>query len=50
MNKGMGHKFLKHVERTKRLLFVVSRGRNCEMFSFVSGANEIKLAILRVHI
>lgn len=24
MNKGMGHKFLKHVERTKQLLFVVS--------------------------
>ncbi|KAF6739681.1 GTP-binding protein 10 [Oryzias melastigma] len=23
MNKGMGHKFLKHVERTKQLLFVV---------------------------
>nr|XP_057940106.1 GTP-binding protein 10 isoform X1 [Doryrhamphus excisus] len=23
MNKGMGHKFLKHVERTKHLLFVV---------------------------
>lgn len=24
LNKGMGHKFLKHVERTKHLLFVVS--------------------------
>ncbi|CAL8290767.1 unnamed protein product [Merluccius merluccius] len=24
LNKGMGHKFLKHVERTKQLLFVVS--------------------------
>lgn len=24
MNKGMGHKFLKHIERTKQLLFVVS--------------------------
>lgn len=23
LNKGMGHKFLKHVERTKQLLFVV---------------------------
>lgn len=23
INKGMGHKFLKHVERTKQLLFVV---------------------------
>lgn len=23
MNKGMGHKFLKHLERTKQLLFVV---------------------------
>ncbi|XP_037532217.1 GTP-binding protein 10 [Nematolebias whitei] len=26
MNKGMGHKFLKHVERTKQLLFVVDVG------------------------
>lgn len=25
VNKGMGHKFLKHVERTKQLLFVVCR-------------------------
>lgn len=24
MNRGMGHKFLKHVERTKQLLLVVS--------------------------
>lgn len=23
MNKGMGHKFLKHLERTRQLLFVV---------------------------
>lgn len=23
INRGMGHKFLKHVERTKQLLFVV---------------------------
>lgn len=23
MNKGMGHKFLKHVERTKQIMFVV---------------------------
>ncbi|KAM9310808.1 GTP-binding protein 10 [Pholidichthys leucotaenia] len=26
MNKGMGHKFLKHVERTRQLLFVVDVG------------------------
>ncbi|XP_020783701.1 GTP-binding protein 10 [Boleophthalmus pectinirostris] len=26
LNKGMGHKFLKHVERTKQLLFVVDIG------------------------
>ncbi|CAL1611139.1 unnamed protein product [Knipowitschia caucasica] len=26
LNKGMGHKFLKHVERTKQLLFVVDVG------------------------
>ncbi|MBN3315275.1 GTPBA protein, partial [Atractosteus spatula] len=26
INKGMGHKFLKHVERTKQLLFVVDIG------------------------
>lgn len=26
INKGMGHKFLKHVERTKQLLFVVDVG------------------------
>jgi len=25
VNKGMGHKFLKHVERTKQLMFVVMR-------------------------
>lgn len=25
VNKGMGHKFLKHVERTKQLMFVVLR-------------------------
>lgn len=27
LNKGMGHKFLKHVVRTKQLLFVVSDGQ-----------------------
>lgn len=30
LNKGMGHKFLKHVERTKHLLFVVSGSKNKE--------------------
>jgi Obg family GTPase CgtA len=31
MNKGMGHKFLKHIERTRQLLFVVSPTYQCDV-------------------
>lgn len=33
MNRGMGHKFLKHVERTKQLMFVVSSVIGVEVFT-----------------
>lgn len=41
VNKGMGHKFLKHVERTKQLMFVVLRSVCYVVNLIVYGLGEL---------
>lgn len=47
MNKGMGHKFLKHVERTKQLLFVVCRVEQMHVTCVFYKYKKIKEKILK---
>ncbi|ROL47858.1 GTP-binding protein 10 [Anabarilius grahami] len=55
VNKGMGHKFLKHVERTKQLMFVVLRSVDVCGFQLASNtpfrsAFETVLLLTKVNI
>lgn len=49
VNRGMGHKFLKHVERTKQLMFVVSGNVRKVMLTSVILFCSSKMSPYAVH-